>query len=298
VLTQKAGEDMYQFLLIAFCLLFAVPSFAQPRDWEPVEKILGRPGTVKGDMFKVVFPRTDLNVTIDGVPVDPRMGLTSWVAFRANRESMVTGDLVLRPGEVTTAIRNLQAEGLKITAVDSCLMHTSPQIMLVHFSGSGDTAGLANAIRKTLSETTTPLAAAPREPETVPEPEFAMIQSVLGPGRPDGSVLYYRFPRSEKITEARQEIPGFMGTSSSVQFQIIGEQAVSTGELALTAQEVTPVLQALGETNITVTALHNHLQDESPRLFFLHFRTVARPEIVAFGIKAALDRMNILRQTE
>jgi hypothetical protein len=59
--------------------------------------------------------------------------------------------------------------------------------------------------------------------------------------------------------------------------------------------EVAPVLGELRRHGIEVTALHNHLIDEEPRLFFMHFWGNDQAPRLAQGLRAALDRMNLKR---
>jgi uncharacterized protein DUF1259 len=61
----------------------------------------------------------------------------------------------------------------------------------------------------------------------------------------------------------------------------------------LIESEVTPVLTELRKHGIDVTALHNHLTGEQPRLFFMHFWGNGNAVAVARGLRAALDKMNL-----
>jgi hypothetical protein len=58
---------------------------------------------------------------------------------------------------------------------------------------------------------------------------------------------------------------------------------------------VNPVLRALRDNGIDVTALHSHMLDEQPRLFFMHFWAVDEAEKLAKGLRAALDKVNVAR---
>lgn len=60
------------------------------------------------------------------------------------------------------------------------------------------------------------------------------------------------------------------------------------GDLVLTGNEVNPVLKALVDHGIVVTAIHNHMIGEKPRLVFVHFWANADAETLARGLKAAL----------
>ena len=59
----------------------------------------------------------------------------------------------------------------------------------------------------------------------------------------------------------------------------------------LTADEVNPVIRALRDNGIEVTALHSHMLDEQPRLYFMHFWANDDAIKLAKGLRAALDKM-------
>ena len=61
----------------------------------------------------------------------------------------------------------------------------------------------------------------------------------------------------------------------------------------MTAAEVTPVMRTLRDHNINVTALHNHMLDDEPRMFFMHFWANDDPMKLAMGVRAALDKINV-----
>jgi hypothetical protein len=287
---------MKRFFLIIFLLsLLATPALSQKTSWESVEKILGRKGTVQGDMFKAAYPRTDLDVKIGDVSVDPRVGLTSWIAFRSNQKTVVMGDLVLKADEVGPVVKKLAAEKIDITGLHNHLMNTSTPVMYLHFSGSGDADALAASLKSVLAQTGTPLAAETRPPETVPE-EFSVVQYFLGQGKQAGSVLQYEYPRNQTITENDMEIPGFLGTATSLNFQAADGKVAATGDFVLTANEVNPVIKTLTDNNISVTAVHNHMLRENPRLFYLHFWAYDSPQAVANGLRSALDNVNVRKQ--
>ena len=70
-----------------------------------------------------------------------------------------------------------------------------------------------------------------------------------------------------------------------------GGKAAITGDFVLTADEVNPVIKALRANEIEVTALHSHMLDEQPRLFFMHFWANDDAIKLAHGLRAALDKM-------
>jgi hypothetical protein len=102
--------------------------------------------------------------------------------------------------------------------------------------------------------------------------------------------------RAEAITEAGMEIPPAMGTATAINFQPTGdEKAAITGDFVMTANEVNPVIRALQVQGIQVAALHNHMLEEGPRLFFMHFWANDDAQKLARGLRAALDQMNIAK---
>ncbi len=288
---------MEKILFVILMVVAALPAAAQPNSWEPIEKILGKKGTTRENMFKVTYPRTDLDVKIGEVAVDPRVGLTSWIAFRTNQTTVMMGDLVLKADEVMPVVKKMTAEKIEVTALHNHLMGTSIPAMYLHFTAKGDAVKLATSMKAVLSLTGTPLTEAARPPETIPA-AFSTVQYYLGPGKEQGGVLKYDFPRNHSIFENDMEVPGFLGTATSFNFQAAGDKAAATGDFVLTANEVNPVIKALADNNITITAVHNHMLTESPRLFYLHFWGYDKPEAVAGGLRAALDKINIRRQNQ
>jgi len=92
------------------------------------------------------------------------------------------------------------------------------------------------------------------------------------------------------------EIPPAMGVAQAINFQPTGGgKAAITGDFVLIASEVNPVIKALRDNGIAVTALHSHMLTESPRLFFMHFWANDDAQKLARGLRAALDRVNIVK---
>src|SRR6266480_1583591 len=70
-----------------------------------IDQIIGRSGELKGDVYKIGLPRTDLKVTADGEPIKAGLALGSWMAFkRTDNHAMVMGDLVLLESEITAVL--------------------------------------------------------------------------------------------------------------------------------------------------------------------------------------------------
>ncbi len=286
---------MKKILFIILVSAIALPAAAQPPSWDLVENILGKKGTIQENMLKVAYPRTDLDVKVGDVTVDARVGLTSWIAFRSNQKTMMMGDLVLKADEVMPVVKKMLSEKIEVTALHNHLLGTSIPVMYLHFTAEGDPAKLAASIKAVLGLTGTPPAEAVRPPETIP-PAFSAVQYYLGSGKQQGSVLKYEFPRNQTIIENDMDVPGFLGTATSFNFQAANGKIAATGDFVLTANEVNPVIKTLTDNNITVTAVHNHMLTEAPRLFYLHFWGYDKPDAVSGGLRAALDKINIRRQ--
>ena len=154
-------------------------------DWKAVEQALGKPGQLQpGDVFRVGMPRTDLNVSVKGVPVKAGFALGSYAAFRqVGDHAMVMGDLVLLDAEVPAVMSGLFAGGLEVTAVHNHLNEMSPHVMYMHYSGHGEAVQLATSLREALSASATPLgqsAAAPGGPSGGPDIDQKQVEAALG----------------------------------------------------------------------------------------------------------------------
>jgi hypothetical protein len=91
-------------------------------------------------------------------------------------------------------------------------------------------------------------------------------------------------------------IPPSMGTAIAINFEPTGGgKAAITGDFVLLGKEVNPVLKALRNNGIEVTALHSHMIDDSPHLFFMHFWANDDAAKLARGLRAALDLANVKR---
>jgi hypothetical protein len=267
-------------------------------DWKSVENAMGRSGQVQpGDVFKFGMPRKDLHVVLNGVEIKPALALGSWVAFKQeNGGSMVMGDLVLTEDEVEPVMMKLQESGISQSALHNHLLWESPHVMYMHISGHGESVQLAKAIHEALALTKTPGpdSAAPAQSSTDLGIDQKQIEQILGhPGKVNGGVLQIGVPRTETITESGMTVPPSMGVATALNFQPTGSsKAAITGDFVLTGDEVNPVIRALRENGIQVTAIHSHMLNEEPRLFFMHFWANDDALKLAKGLRAALDKTN------
>lgn len=287
--------------------VLATPASAGP-DWAKVDQALGRPGTAQADgIRRYGFPRSDLDVRLEGVSIKPALALGSWAAFQPMGEHvMVMGDLVLTHDEVNSVMSRLLASGFTITALHNHLLRSAPATMYMHIGGHGDPVKLAQALRGALNASRTPLVTPSRDSQPPSagagaSAPIALDTTVLdrlmgGKGKPNGGVYQFGFPRAEKLMDGDMPAPASMGTATAINFQPTGEgRAAITGDFVLTAKEVDHVLQALRANGIEVTALHNHMLDDEPRLFFMHFWANDDAAKLARGLRAALDKTNLQR---
>src|SRR6266704_3019558 len=145
-------------IAVAALAAIVVPAHAQNVDWEKIDAALGRKAAVTADVHRYGFPRTDINVTLDGVTIKPALALGGWVAFKPmHGGTMVMGDLVLLESEINPVMTKMIANGLEITAIHNHLLRSSPATFYMHVGGHGDPVKMATAIRAGLAESKTPL---------------------------------------------------------------------------------------------------------------------------------------------
>lgn len=264
-------------------------------DWKQVEQALGRSGQQQADgAYKFGLPRGDLNVTVAGVQVKPALALGSWLAFSSSGQgAMLMGDLVLAEDEVSPVMAGLQENGIQVTALHNHVLHETPRVMYMHISGHGDAVQLAAAMKKVIALTKTPAPAQPSANANL-DIDTAAIDQILGnKGKVNGGVYQIGVPRAEKIMEGGMQIPGSMGLATALNFQPTGQgKAAITGDFVLLGTEVNPVIKVLRQNGIQVTALHSHMLQEEPRLFFMHFWANDDAVKLARGLRAALDQTN------
>jgi hypothetical protein len=281
----------------------ALPCSAVETDWGKVATALGKSGAVMpGEVYRVGLPRTDLHVVLDGVELRPTLALGSWVAFEGTgADTMVMGDLVLTESEISPVMKQLLAGGIQITALHNHLLRAQPATFYMHVLGHGDPVKLATALHEGLALSKTPLVNTPPPAAGSTPPKIdldtAMIDQTLGGrGQIAGGVYQVNIRRAETIKDGDMSVPVAMGSAEAMNFQPTGDgKAAITGDLVLTAQEVNPVLRALRDSGIEVTALHNHMLDDEPRLFFMHFWANDDAAKLAKGLRSALDKINVAR---
>lgn len=277
------------------------PQATDATDWNAVGQALGKAGSMQsGDVYKVSLPRSDLQVTVGGVQLKPALALGSWVAFKKmGNMTMVMGDLVLTEDEVTPVLTKLQEGGVEQTALHNHLLHESPRVMYMHIHAMGDAVKIAKAIHDALALSKTPFTAPASGGDQTQDLGIdtkQIDQSMGQTGKVNSGVYQFSIPRAEQVSDNGMDVPPSMGVAQAINFQPTGGgKAAITGDFVLIASEVNPVIKALRDNGIEVTALHSHMLTENPHLFFMHFWANDDALKLARGLRAALDKVNIAR---
>jgi len=282
-----------------FLAIVAAAANAQGIDWQAVDGALGKGGAISGEVHRYGFPRSDLQVSVDGVSIRPALALGGWVAFEpAHGQAMVMGDLVLLETEINPVMAKLLQGGIEITAVHNHLLRANPATFYMHIGGHGDPAQMAEVIRSALALTKTPLGPAATAPSPQPiDLDTGQLDQIIGVhGQVNGGVYQFNVPRRDPVTEGGANVPTAMGSANAINFQPTGGgKAAITGDFAVTGEEVNPLIKALRASGIEVTAIHSHMLTEQPRLFFVHFWANDNALALAKGIRAALDKTAVAR---
>jgi hypothetical protein len=305
----------FALLIVAVAPMFAQQPTVTADPWKPVEAALGRSGQMQpGDVFKFSMPRKDLKVIKNGVTIEPGLALGSWAAFKKmGDETMLMGDLVLTEDEIEPVMLRLQQDGIEQSSIHNHLLGETPHIIYMHVSGHGDAVKLASNLASALALTKTPggiLAGRSNRPQVsgpitgvpaaAPKPidlDTRSIENALGySGKVNGGILQFGIPRVEKITDGGMEIPPSMGVATAINFQPTGgRKAAISGDFVMLASEVNPVLRALRNHGIEVEAMHNHMLNDEPHLYFMHFWANDDATKLAQGLRAALDQTNSVK---
>jgi hypothetical protein len=278
-------------------------AMAQEIDWKAVDAAMGRSGSMQtGGVYRYGMPRSDLSVTSQGVQIQPSLALGSWLAMKqsGSNEVIAMGDLVLTDDELNRVLTRLQQGGIGQTAIHKHLLEMSPSIWWTHVHAHGNPVEIARTVREALALTGTPAqAAGGGGAQQELGIDTAQISRILGhSGRNNSGVYSVSVPRVETVRAMGIEVPPSMGLSTAFNFQPTGGgKAAINGDFVMTAGEVDRVISALREHGIQVVALHNHLTDEEPRLFFMHFWAEDDAVKLARGLRAALDQTNSQRDS-
>ena len=257
-----------------------------------VEKILGFPGQMDEGAFVVRFRRSDIKVAIDGEPMPTALGFGSWTAWKdMGKDAMVMGDLVLLEKEVNPVISALEEANVQVTALHNHFFYEQPRIMFMHIGGMGDPVKMAQGIRNALDKTATPHPSPGSSGGSEPAMNLdtKKIEQIIGHSGKAGGGAF-------KITVGRPgvkmhgvEVTSSMGLNSWAGFVGTNEKAHVAGDVVMSPKEVNPVIQAFRKGGIEIVAVHSHMLDEQPRVFFLHYWGTGPAEKLAQTVRAAFD---------
>jgi hypothetical protein len=290
----------FKIALIFLCSQFIIQcADSQDNKWQGVTDVFQRNGTLKDNVYKVGFPRADLDVNIGGMKIAAGLAFGGWIAFmdvegmNMGSSTMVMGDLVLLESELPDVQKSLLSNGIKISAIHNHLLQESPKVMYMHIYGSGDKVKLAQSIKEALQKSATILDTNLLPKSSGAQSDWSKVESILNyTGAKKGNLLNLSIPRNDEIKDNGIIIPPFMGVANAINFQMEDDKAFTTGDFVLLADEVDNVMNVLVQGGFTVTALHSHMMFENPRLFFMHFWGYDSPENLAQTLKSALDKTN------
>ena len=291
----------FSLIVAATALAWATIAKAENIDWKQVDAALDKTATVAGEVHRYGIPRSDLNVTLDGITIKPAFALGGWIAFMPSHDgAMVMGDLVLLETEINPVMSKLMDGGLDITAVHNHLLRAKPATFYMHVGGHGDPVKMAAALRAALALSKTPFSATtggPPAPAPSVDLDTSKLDQIIGAkGQANGGVYQFGVPRRSPVTEGGMAIPAAMGSANAINFQSTGGgKAAITGDFVVTAEELNPMIRTLRANGIEVTAMHSHMLDEQPRMFFIHFWANDDAQKLARGLRAALDKTDAAR---
>lgn len=264
-------------------------------DGTRIEQLTGAKGALDPaePVFKVAVPRTDLQVTVDGIKLVPAMGLTSWAAFsKAGAATQVMGDMVLLEDQVGPAMDAALAGGLEVTALHNHFLWETPRVMFMHIAGHGDEEKLATAVGSVFASLKAP-GTPGRAPGAAIDPAMSSldpgpIEAALGvKGTQAGGV--HKWVIGDATHLAGHAVGNAMGVNTWAAFAGSNERAAVDGDFVMREEHLQAVLGALRKAGIQVVAIHQHMVGESPRMMFLHYWGVGRAADLARGLKSALE---------
>lgn len=169
----------------------------------------------------------------------------------------------------------------------------------MHVAGREEPSDLTRKLRGGLEQSATPLDVGVSSGSVPAAQDLgiarAEIDGIIGfEGKANGGVYQFGVPRPGVITQDGMAIPAAMGVAIVINLQPTGDgKAAVTGDFVALADEVNPLIRALRDNGIEVTAIHNHMLDDSPRAFFVHYWANDDAVKLAKALRAALDAVHV-----
>jgi len=286
---------------LILCGPLAVRAQEIPATYKQVLDTLGKTGDFKDNVLKVNIPRNDIAVTVASVKTPTPFGFGGWIALTKGTGGMdvMMGDLVLLQDEVNPVMSALLDNGLEVTALHNHFFWDDPRMFYMHVHGHGSPGDLARKVKPALDligrtsgqRVSTPTAAAPAASTEI---DTAALARIVGEqGEQNGAVYKITVGRADlKVTEMGAPINARMGLNTWAAFVGTNAKAAIAGDVAMLASEVTPVLKALRKNGLDVVAIHHHMTDTNPTIYFLHYWGTGPADKLATGFKAALNELS------
>ncbi|HEX6427527.1 MAG TPA: DUF1259 domain-containing protein [Niastella sp.] len=265
-------------------------------DIRKIEQITGMKGAEKNGEYKITVPQNDLKVVVDGFKIIPPMGLGSWAAFTPCADSaMVMGDIIVTETDLKPVQQEVIRQGLMVTAIHNHFVRNHPNVMYMHIDGKGSIDKLSANVKAIFDKVATVRGKDPKEGKAdsvINTISTALLDSIIGKkGEMSKGVYKYTIGRPDvQLQEHGIPVSTFLGFNTWAAWQGTPEKAAVAGDFTMLEGEVEPVIKALVENGIEVVAVHNHMVQEKPRIFFLHYWGVGPAVQLAKGFRAALDK--------
>jgi hypothetical protein len=279
-------------MALSVALTCSIGAAAATPDATRIGELTGLPVEAADGIVKVTKARGDINAVVDGRPLKPFQGITSWAAFEeSGNATMVMGDIVLLEHELNPALSAALDGGLEVTALHNHFFYDQPRIYFMHIGGSGDVEQLARAVRSVFDAAAAapkgdgfPGPALPAEDSIDPAP----LEQILGAhAQAKDGMAKFVFGKPTKMHGTTVGTP--MGANTWAAFAGSNSAALVDGDFAMLEPELQGVLRALRAAGINIVAIHSHMIGEEPRVLFLHYWGKGPAETLARGIQGALQ---------
>jgi hypothetical protein len=290
-------RPLWTLFAVAGLAIAAAPAFAATLDPAAIGNAAGVQAKQQDDgVVKINWSRTDVPVTVDGMPLPPAAGLGSWAAFAPmGDQAMVMGDTVVFQDEVDAAMDAAFAHGLKVTALHNHFFFDQPKVYFMHIAGDGQPQALAanvkavwDAIKDVRAAQAHPAEGFGGTAPTMGQLDAEALAKIVGhKAEVNGGVAKITVGRNGRMHG--QNVGASMGLTTWAAFSGNDALAAMDGDFIMTAAEVQPVLRALRQSGIHVVALHNHMMGDTPAFYFTHFWGKGPAATLARGFRAALD---------